>query len=118
MRARYNFDYSKAVRGKYYDRLAGLATRGSGNIFVDLGCEPGEAASLKLRSTLMMCIEKHYRESGVSRAAAAKKLGLTRSDLDALLDGHLSQFNLDALVGIATRAGLRIRMVVTKATKQ
>lgn len=87
-------------------------TRGSGNIFIDLGFDKIEPSNLKLRSDLMIHIVEFYRTSGATHAAAAKKLGLSRPRLDALLKGRLSLFNLDALVDIAGRAGLRVRLVV------
>ena len=40
-------------------------TRGSGNVFLDLGFSKGEAENLKLRSLLMMRVEDFYRRSGL-----------------------------------------------------
>jgi predicted XRE-type DNA-binding protein len=90
-------------------------TRGSGNVFRDLGFSEPEAENLKLRSELMIRIESFYRESGMTQTAAAKTLGLTQPRLNALLKGKLSQFSLDALVNIASRAGLNVRLVIKKA---
>ena len=90
-------------------------TRGSGNIFVDLGFDKAEAENLKLRSELMMRIEDSYRRSGMTQAAAAKALGITQPRLNALLKGKISLFSLDALVNIATRAGLNVSLTVKKA---
>ena len=42
-------------------------------------------------------------------------LCLTQPRLNALLKGRLSQFSLDALVKIASRAGLNVRLVIKKA---
>ena len=90
-------------------------TRGSGNVFRDLGFSKAEAENLKLRSELMMRIDDFYRESGMTQSKCAKLLGLTQPRLNALLKGRLSQFSLDALVNIASRAGLNVRLVVKKA---
>ena len=84
--------------------------RGSGNIFVDLGFDKAEAENLKLRSELMMCIEDYYRQRGMTQAAAAKALGITQSRLNALLKGKIGLFSLDALVNIASRVGLNVRL--------
>jgi len=84
--------------------------RGSGNIFVDLGFDKAEAENLKLRSELMMCIEDYYRQRGMTQAAAAKALGITQLRLNALLKGKIGLFSLDALVNIASRAGLNVRL--------
>lgn len=90
-------------------------TRGSGNVFRDLGYSKTEAENLRLRSELMMRIDDHFRESGMTQAVGAKTLGLTQPRLNALLKGRLSQFSLDALVKIASRAGLNVRLVIKKA---
>jgi len=90
-------------------------TRGSGNVFRDLGFGRAEAENLRLRSELMRRIEAHYRASGMTQAAAAKALGLTQPRLNALLKGRFHQFSLDALVNIASNAGINVRLVARKA---
>jgi predicted XRE-type DNA-binding protein len=90
-------------------------TRGSGNVFADLGFPPEEAKNLKMRSDLLIAIEIFYRRSGFTRAQAAKRLGITQPRLNALLKGRIGLFSLDALVNIASRAGLNVRLVIRKA---
>jgi predicted XRE-type DNA-binding protein len=92
-------------------------TRGSGNVFLDLGFSKAEAENLRLRSQLMREIDAYFRESGMTQATVAKALGLTQPRLNALLKGRLHQFSLDALVNIASNAGLNVRMVVRKAAR-
>lgn len=89
--------------------------RGSGNVFLDLGFDKAEAENLKLRSTLMMRIDDYFRTSGLTQAEAAKALGLTQPRLNALLKGRIHLFSLDALVNVASRAGLSVRLVIKKA---
>ena len=89
--------------------------RGSDNIFADLGFPPGEAENLKMRSDLMLGIEVFYRRSGLTQAQAAKRLGITQPRLNALLKSRIEQFSVDALVNIANRAGLNVRLVIRKA---
>ena len=89
--------------------------RGSGNIFNDLAFERIEAENLKLRSDLMIRIVQFYQRSGMTQAAAARALGLTQPRLNALLKGKIGLFSLDALVNIASRAGLNVRLVVKRA---
>lgn len=90
-------------------------TRSSGNVFRDMGFSKAEAENLRLRSELMRQIDAYYRESGMTQAAAAKALGLTQPRLNALLKGKLHQFSLDALVNIASNAGMNVRLIVKKA---
>ena len=89
--------------------------RGSGNVFLDLVFDKAEAENLKMRAQLMMCIEDFCRQSGMTQGAAARVLGITQPRLNALLKGKIGQFSLDALVNIARRAGLDVRLVVRKA---
>lgn len=90
-------------------------TQGSGNVFLDLGFAKDEAESLKLRADMMMRIEHFYKKCGMTQAKAAKLLGLPTPRLNALLQGKIGLFSLDALVNIATRAGLSVRLLVKKA---
>ena len=89
--------------------------RGSGNVFLDIGFDKAEAENLKLRSELMMRIDDWVKSSGLTQAAAAKVLGLTQPRLNALLKGKIGLFSLDALVNVASKAGLQVRLVVKKA---
>lgn len=92
-------------------------TRGSGNVFKDLGFSREESENLKLRSELMMRIEDAYRKSGLTQADAAKRLGLTQPRLNLLLKGRIDLFSLDALVLIASRAGMSVRLAVKRRMK-
>lgn len=89
--------------------------RGSGNVFRDLGFPETEARNLALRSELMIRIEEFVEGSGLTQARAAQRLGLTHPRLNALLRGKIDLFSLDALVQIATRAGLTVELRVKPA---
>lgn len=87
---------------------------GSGNVFRDLGFPEGEAHTLALRSELMITIEEVVTRSRLTRAAAAKRLGIAQLRLNALLQGKLDQFDLDALVTIAARVDLRVELGIVR----
>jgi predicted XRE-type DNA-binding protein len=89
--------------------------RGSGNVFRDLGFPEDEARNLALRSELMIRIGEYVKASGLTQAELAGRLGVTQPRLNALLRGKIEQFSLDALVNIATRAGLHVALRVGKA---
>lgn len=90
-------------------------TKGSGNIFLDLGFPQGEAQNLALRSDLMIRIEKLVKETGLTQQQAAKVLGITQPRLNALLKGRIEDFSLDALVNMLAHAGMQVKMTVKKA---
>lgn len=88
---------------------------GSGNVFRDLGFKDGEAQNLLLRTDLMAEIQRSIRKAGLSQTEAAKMLGVTQPRLSDLYRHRIQKFSLDALVTLATRAGLAVRMTVKKA---
>ena len=51
----------------------------------------------------------------VTQTVAAKKLGLTQPRMNDLLRGRVNKFSLDALINIAARTGLSVRVEVRKA---
>jgi predicted XRE-type DNA-binding protein len=66
-------------------------TRGSGNVFRDIGFDKDEAENLKLRSELMIRIESFYEKSGMTQAQAARLLGLTAPRFNALLKADIER---------------------------
>ena len=90
-------------------------TRGTDNVFRDIGFDKADAENLKLRSDLMIRIEKYVKQSGMTQAEAACELGITQPRLNKLLKGKIQLFSLDALVNMLTNAGMRVTMSVKKA---
>ncbi|MEJ2420071.1 MAG: XRE family transcriptional regulator [Exilibacterium sp.] len=76
---------------------------------------PTEAENMKLRSALMMALKNHINNTDLSQAEAAKLFGVTQPRVSDLLRGKINLFSLDALVNMATVAGLRIEMRVKAA---
>ena len=76
---------------------------------------PAEAENMKLRSTLMMALEKHIRAKGWTQAEAARRLGVTQPRVSDLLRGKISLFALDTLVNMAVAAGLHVEVRVSDA---
>jgi predicted XRE-type DNA-binding protein len=89
---------------------------GSDNVFRDLGFPEAEAQNLKLRSTLMIQIEKHVARLKLSQAQAAQYMGLTQPRLNDLLRGRIEKFSLDALVNVASRLGFAVEVKLKKAS--
>lgn len=88
-------------------------TRGSGNVFVDVGFSPDEAENLLLRAQLMSRIRDVTR--GTTQREAAKQFGVTQPRLNDLMRGKISKFSLDALVNMLAHAGMRVELKVRKA---
>lgn len=76
---------------------------------------PEEAENMKLRSVLMTALKNHLTRAGMSQAQAAKLFGVTQPRISDLMRGKINLFGLDALVNMATAAGLHIEMHVLEA---
>ena len=91
--------------------------RGSGNVFRDVGFPPDEAHNLLLRAELMLHVERFVKDQKLTRAAAAKTLGITQPRLNQLLKHKIGLFRLDALVKMLVNAGLYVELRVKKPAK-
>ena len=87
-------------------------TKGGSNIFEDLGFDLQEAHNLHLRSQTMIALVHWYNASGLTQAAAARILGVTQPRFNQLLKGKIDIFSLDALVNMATNAGMRVGLSI------
>lgn len=75
---------------------------------------PEEAENMKLRSVLMTAIKNHIARAELSQVQAAKLFGVTQPRVSDLVRGKINLFGLDALVSMATAAGLHIEMRVVE----
>ena len=85
------------------------------NVWDTLEDDPAIRESLKLRSQLMIELERHIKREGLTQAQAAKLFGVTQLRVSNLMRGKIIFFGLDLLVMMATAAGLRVSLKVQKA---
>lgn len=76
---------------------------------------PAESENMKLRSSLMMALCAHISRNGLSQAQAAKLFGVTQPRISDLVRGKINLFGLDALVNMASVAGMHVEMRVQEA---
>ena len=76
---------------------------------------PGEAKNMKLRAALMMALKKHIDSCGTTQEQAATLFGVTQPPISDLMRGKINVFGLDALVNMATAAGLHVEMRIVAA---
>lgn len=74
-----------------------------------------EAENMKLRSALMMALERQIRAKGWNQTEAARRLGVTQPRVSDLLRGKINLFALDTLVNMAATAGLHVEIRVMEA---
>jgi len=84
--------------------------KSTGNVFVDLGYSPEEAAILKMRADLMTKLRKFIETRKLTQADTAKILGVSQSRVSDLVRGKWERFSLEMLVTLATRAGMHISL--------
>lgn len=82
------------------------------NVWDAIEDTPEEAENMKLRSVLMTALKNHLTRTEMSQTQAAKLLGVTQPRVSDLMRGKIDLFGLDALVNMATAAGLRIEIRV------
>ena len=92
-------------------------SRSSGNVFRDLGFTSEEAEHLKIRSDLMIQLQKLITARGLRQAQAAKILGVTQPRVSDLLRGRIDLFSTDAIIDMLARFGVRVKVALVP-TKQ
>ena len=80
----------------------------SGNVFVDLGYSPDEAAILQMRADLMADLRKFIKTKKLTQAKAAEILNISQSRVSDLTRGKWERSSLEMLITLATRAGMRV----------
>ena len=87
-----------------------METQTFDDVFDALSDTPAEAANMKARADLLAVLVDQVKSWGLPQDAAAARLGITRPRLNDLLRGKLGKFSLDALVNLATAAGLKLEI--------
>ena len=70
---------------------------------------------MRLRSELMVVVQEAVADWGLTQAETARRLEVTQPRLNDLLRGRIGRFSLDALIVLAERAGLSVRVRIEPA---
>jgi predicted XRE-type DNA-binding protein len=82
----------------------------SGNIFLDLGFPPHEAAVLLLRAELAEALRQWMESEGITQTQAAKRLGITQPRVSEIMRGKIELMSLDYMVGLCAKAGVSVEV--------
>ena len=85
-------------------------TKSSGNVFVDLGFDPAEAAVLQMHANLMSDLRLYIEKNELTQAEAAERLGIAQSRVSDLVRGKWDKFSLEMLITLETRLGRTVRV--------
>jgi len=91
-------------------------TRGSGNIFADLGLPDADEHMLKAR--VVMFIDKRIAQLGLTQQAAANRMGISQSDVSKMLRGRFENFSLERLLRLVRLLGSDVEIKVTTRRRQ
>ena len=85
-------------------------TKSSGNVFVDLGFDPAEAAVLQLRANLMSDLRLYIEKHKLTQSQVAKRFGIAQSRVSDLVRGKWDKFSLEMLITLEARLGRTVRV--------
>lgn len=87
-------------------------TRGTGNVFSDLGFPDATERQVRLR--LAYALNQALEARKFSQAAAAEALGVTQPSLSALRHYRLAGFSLERLMNLLTAVDFDVEIVIRK----
>lgn len=85
------------------------------NVWDALEDNSAMAASMTMRSDILIVLRQQIAAWKVTQAEAARRLQITQPRLNDLLRGRIAKFSLDALVDLAERADIQVRLRIDKA---
>ena len=85
-------------------------TRGSGNVFLDLGFPPHKAAVMLLRCELAEGLRRWMARRGLTQAQAAERLGVSQPRISEISRNKVDKLSLDYLVGLCSKAGVSVKV--------
>jgi predicted XRE-type DNA-binding protein len=86
-------------------------TRGSGNVFSDLGLPDADERLLKAQ--LAVQIRRFIEQKDWTQAEAAEAVGLDQPKVSNLLRGRLAGFSVDRLLNILNRLGHNVEVRIS-----
>lgn len=100
------------ARASNRSAAAESVTRGSGNVFADLGYPDAEERQTKLR--LAYALNTAIDERRLTQGAAAEKLGINQPKVSALRNYRLDGFSVERLMSFLTALDRDIEIVIRK----
>lgn len=97
--------------------MAEKIRKSSGNVFRDLGFPPAEAENLRVRTHLMIQLEKVIEARGWTQREAARHLGVSQPRISDLVQGKFERFSADSLIEMFGRAGFTVTVGVRRRSR-
>jgi predicted XRE-type DNA-binding protein len=87
-------------------------TKGSDNVFEDLGFSPVEAMNLKIRTDLIIELRSFILEKGWTQSEAAQFFNETQPRISNLMNVDISSFSVDKLLKMIAKANMKVKLEV------
>jgi predicted XRE-type DNA-binding protein len=71
-----------------------------------------------MRAQVLSAIAERLSQAGLTQKEVAAQLGLAQPQVSALMNEKADGFSLDRLIDVAVRAGLSVRLSVTRPYKR
>ena len=92
-------------------------TKGSGNVFRDLGFSDEQSAELLLKSSLLQAIQETIKGRRWKQIEAAAQLKIDQAKVSKLLSGQMAGFSIERLVHFLSLLGQDVEVTVRKACR-
>lgn len=92
-------------------------TKGSGNVFRDLGFSEERSVELILKSGLLQALQETIKGQGWKQVEAAAQLGIDQAKISKLLAGQMAGFSIERLVHFLSLLGQDVEVTVRKAAR-
>jgi len=92
--------------------------RSTGNVFRDVGFPPDEAEHLKVRSDLMLNLQKAIAARRLKQGEAAELLGVTQPRVSDLMRGRIDLFSIETLIDMLAKLGIRAKFVLQHSRRR
>ena len=87
-------------------------SRGSGNVFADLGFKADEAAELQVKAELTRQIYKRIQSLDLTQTQAAARLGISQPDVSKLMRARFTGYSTDRLIALLSALEVDVEIVV------
>ncbi|BAQ65122.1 helix-turn-helix domain-containing protein [Geminocystis sp. NIES-3709] len=87
-------------------------TKGSDNVFEDLGFSHVEAMNLKIRTDLMIELRSFILKKGWTQSEAAQFFNETQPRISNLMNVDISRFSVDKLLNMIAKANMKVKLEV------
>lgn len=77
-----------------------------------LGLPPSAVAKVEIRLELVTAIRRELERRKLTHVQAAKKTGIGRTVITAIVNGNLTSISIDRLIDVAQGLGLRLHLKV------